>query len=37
MVFSFHSFAFIIVQIILMFLELLDYNRFPFFPPFIVL
>ena len=37
-VFSFHSFGFMIIQIILLFLQLFDYNRFLFFfPPFMVL
>ena len=31
-VFSFHSFGFMIVQIILLFLQLFDYNRLLFFP-----
>jgi hypothetical protein len=33
-VFSFHSFGFMIMQIILLFLQLFDYNRFLFFPFF---
>ena len=37
MVFSFYSFGFMIMQIILLFLQLFDYNRFLFFPPFMVL
>ena len=36
MVFSFHSFGFMILWIILLFIQLFDYNRF-FFPPFMVL
>jgi hypothetical protein len=34
MVFSFQSFGFMIMQIILLFLQLFDYNRFLFFPSF---
>jgi hypothetical protein len=37
MIFSFHGFGFMIMQIMLLFVQLFDYNRFLFFPPFMVL